>query len=62
MVLKVNPQQKDKKLKNNQRRRRMAKNKIVPLKRPPSTDKSDHIYGTVAKSNKLNKTFKEGYG
>ncbi len=60
MVLKVNPQQKDKKLKNNQRRK-MAKNKIVPLKRPPSTDKSDHIYGTVAKSNKLKKSFEEGF-
>ena len=39
----------------------MAKSKIVPLKRPPSTEKSDHIYGEVAKSNKLKKSFEEGF-
>ena len=41
----------------------MAKSKIVPIKRPPSTNKSDHIYGVVAKSKKkkLNKSFEEGF-
>ena len=39
----------------------MATNKIVPLKRPPSTDKSDHIYGVIAKSKKLKDSFDQGF-
>ena len=39
----------------------MAKSKIIPIKRPPSTDKSDDIYGVVAKSKKLKKSFEEGF-